>query len=158
MGWMSGWMSPAALALGAALTALGCASAGGAFVPASLVGSSWVAESVDGHGTVGRPPITLMFESAERAVGSTGCNRYFAAIRMSGDSSTPPYVPRLVFGQSGSTRMACAPEVMDQEQKYLAVLASVQSYRLNGTALVLLDAAGLARVRLVRGAIGRPTP
>ncbi|MGH7354026.1 MAG: META domain-containing protein [Candidatus Rokuibacteriota bacterium] len=138
-----GRMLPAGVALGAALTALGCASAGG-FVPPSLNGSSWIAEAIDGQGMVGRPPITLTFESEERAVGSTGCNRYFAAVRLSERA-------RLRFGQVGSTRMACPPLVMEQEQRFLAALEAVRGYRLDGTTLVLVDARDLARLRLTSG-------
>jgi heat shock protein HslJ len=148
------WWSGAVLA--AALTAQGCASlGGGGFVPPNLAGSSWVAESVDGQGTVGRPPVTLTFESGERAVGSTGCNSYFAAVRMSGRAS-------LRFGQAGSTRMACPPAVMEQEQRFLSALEAVRSYRLDGTTLVLLDERGISRMRLIRAprgaATGRPGP
>ena len=142
-----------------ALAALGCASGGGSLVPPPLVGSAWVAQAVDGQGMVDRPPVTLAFESGERAAGSTGCNRYFAAVQMSGRMSGPTYGTDLRFGQVGSTRMACSPEVMDLEQRFLAALASVRSYRIDGVALVLLDGMGLARVRLIRaprGAASRP--
>lgn len=134
--------------LGVALAVSGCASmGGGALVPPSLAGSSWIAEAVDGEGMVGRPPITLTFESAERAVGSTGCNRYFAAVRMSERA-------RLRFGQPGSTRMACPPAVMEQEQRFLAAIEAVRGYRLDGTALVLVDERDLARLRLIRAPRG----
>jgi len=146
------WLSCAIL--GVALAVSGCASmGGGALVPPSLAGSSWIAESVDGQGMVGRPPITLVFESEERAAGSTGCNRYFAAVRTSERGG-------LRFGQAGSTRMACPPAVMEQEQRFLAVIEAVRSYRLDGTTLVLLDERGISRVRLIRAprgsATGRP--
>lgn len=137
--------------LGVALTALGCVSlGGGALVPPSLAGSSWVAEAIDGQGMVGRPPITLTFENAERAVGSTGCNRYFAAVRMSERA-------RLRFGQPGSTRMACPPAVMEQEQRFLAAIEAVRGYRLDGTTLVLFDEQRIARVRLLRAPRGSAT-
>ncbi len=141
------WL-PAAL-LGVAL--VGCVSGGGALVPPSLAGSSWIAEAVDGQGMVGRPPITLNFESGERAVGSTGCNRYFAVVRMSERAG-------LRFGGAGSTRMACPPAVMEQEQRFFAAIEGVRSYRLDGVALVLLDERGISRVRLLRAAGGRRTP
>jgi putative lipoprotein len=138
---MRGWRWAGA-GLGVALAAVGCAPAG-ALIPPPLGGSSWIVEAVDGHGMVGRPPITLVFETDDRAVGSTGCNRYFAVVRTSERGG-------LRFGQAGSTRMACPPEVMEQERRYLAALGSIRRYRMDGLALVLLDDKDLARVRLVR--------
>ncbi len=129
--------------LGVVLLALGCVSERGALVPPPLAGSSWIAESVDSEGMVGRPPITLSFESAERATGSAGCNRYFATVRMTS-------ISHVRFSDVGSTRMACPSEVMEREQRYLAALGSVRSYRLDGQALVLLDDKFLARVPLIR--------
>lgn len=148
------WFSGALFVAGLAVS--GCASlGGGALVPPSLAGSSWIAEAIDGQGMVGRPPITLTFESAERAAGSTGCNRYFAGVQTSERGG-------LRFGQAGSTRMACPPAVMEQEQRFLAALEAVRSYRIDGTALVLLDERGISRVRLLRAprgsATGRPGP
>jgi heat shock protein HslJ len=51
---------------------------------------------------------------------------------------------------------------MEQEQKFLAAIEAVRSYRLDGTALVLLDEQRISRVRLIRaprGSVtGRPGP
>ena len=59
--------------------------------------------------------------------GSGGCNRLFGAATVAGDS--------LTFGDIGTTRMACAPAVMEQEQKFLAALAATRSFRFDGPQL-----------------------
>ena len=135
-----------ALALGIALSA--CHSA----VPVDstrapgeappLAGTSWVAEEIDGIGVVEGVQSTLVFESEERIVGSTGCNQYFAPIRRAGAT--------LRIGTMGSTRRACPPPLMNQERLFLAALAAVTTFRQEGRALWLIDESGRARVRLAR--------
>lgn len=53
--------------------------------------------------------------------GTAGCNRYFGSYSL-GEAN------QLTLGsEMGSTQMACVPEVMDQEQRYLALLAQVET-------------------------------
>jgi heat shock protein HslJ/LysM repeat protein len=81
--------------------------------------------------------ITAEFDSAEGTVsGSAGCNSYFGSYEVDGETIT--------FGLLGSTLMACLePEgIMDQEQAYLAALASVATYHIQGDKLEIRDADG----------------
>jgi len=81
--------------------------------------------------------ITAEFDSAEgRVHGSAGCNSYFGAYEVDGDS--------LTVGPVGSTEMYCAaPEnVMDQETAYLAALQSAASYQIVGNQLQIANADG----------------
>jgi len=49
----------------------------------------------------------------------------------------------MTISNTGSTKMMCHdPGVMSQESVYLATLASVARYQINGTLLVLLDSNG----------------
>jgi len=51
--------------------------------------------------------------------GTAGCNRYFGSYKL-GEGN------HLSLGsEMGSTQMACVPEVMDQEQRYLSLLGQV---------------------------------
>jgi heat shock protein HslJ len=102
----------------------------------TLAGTQWVLVTL-----AGKPPLTggtvPSAEFAEDQIsGSTGCNHYFGAYNVRGDT--------LTLGTVASTEMACLePEgVMDQEQAFLAALASATSYRLAGPGLELLDGAG----------------
>jgi heat shock protein HslJ len=108
----------------------------------TLAGTAWLVEDIDGRGVVERGRATMTFETAERVVGSTGCNRYFAPATLAGST--------LRFGSGGSTRMACPPAVMDQERRFLEALASIRAYQLDGATLQLLDERGRVVVRLAR--------
>ena len=106
----------------------------------ALVGSAWIAEEIEGRRVLDQVQSTLTFESAERIVGSTGCNRYFAPLQVSGMA--------LRIGMGGSTRRACPPEVVDQESRFLAALDAVRTYRRDGSTLLLSDDGGQVRLRL----------
>jgi copper homeostasis protein (lipoprotein) len=73
-----------------------------------------------------------------RASGSGGCNRITGSFELEGN--------RLRFGQMASTRMAC-PEGMEQEQRFLDSLEKVEHYRIRGSHLEFLDAAGAVITR-----------
>jgi heat shock protein HslJ len=91
----------------------------GTFSLAVLDGSEWKLDQFSRTPLVpGEPPITLAFADG-RISGKSACNRYFAAISP-GDGHGSVNI-----GQAGSTMMACTPEVMALEQRYLAALAGV---------------------------------
>jgi putative lipoprotein len=117
-------------------------SAGTPASPGVLAGTGWLVEDIDGRDVVERGRSTMTFETAERVVGSTACNRYFAPVTLAGST--------LRFGPGGSTRMACAPAVMDQERRFFEALGAVRTYRLEGGTLQLLDEAGRVVLRLTR--------
>ncbi len=110
--------------------------------PASLVGTTWLVEDIDGGGVLDRVQSTITFQSGARIVGSTACNQYFAAIQLSDTT--------LGVGVVGSTRRACSPAVMNQETRFVASLGAVRTYRLDGPVLLLLDETGSPRLRLIR--------
>jgi heat shock protein HslJ len=64
--------------------------------------------------------ITASF-TADMISGSSGCNRYFAAVKSSG-----PY--EIMIGPIGLTRMACDPAVMAAESRYLRALEQVKQF------------------------------
>jgi len=53
----------------------------------------------------------------------------------------------IAFGGVGTTRMACVPAVMDQEQKFLGALAAARGFRFEGPHLKLYDASGAEVLR-----------
>jgi heat shock protein HslJ len=91
----------------------------GTFSLAVLDGSEWKLDQFSRTDLApGEPPITLAFADG-RISGKSACNRYFAAISPGdGDGSVK-------IGQAGSTMMACTPEVMALEKRYLGALAGV---------------------------------
>ncbi len=67
--------------------------------------------------------ITIVFYGEAGGInGSAGCNRYFGGYERNGDLIT--------LSAIGSTMMACAEDVMEQEQQYLTILQAAESYAL----------------------------
>ena len=58
-----------------------------------------------------------------RVSGSGGCNHIAGQAEIQGE--------RITFGPMISTKMACAPAVMDQESKFLAALGDVQRFKVD---------------------------
>ena len=132
-----------------ALLAMGCTGAGPTAPPpvtlASLEGTSWRAEEIDGAGVVDEVQATLIFDAGQKVAGLAACNRYFGTFRQTDDA--------LVINPGGITRMACPPIVMDQETKFLTALEAVRKARRERDTLTLLDGDGRVRMRL--GVSGR---
>ena len=130
------------LALTASLLAgvflVSCGGDDDAEAPASLDGTSWtLVEGMD----VTIPDdveMTIAFEGG-RASGSGGCNRFTGSYEQDSEA--------ISLGRLGSTRMACAEEVMSAEQAYHSALESVTSWSATGGVLVLSDSAGEALLR-----------
>lgn len=138
-------ISTATLCMSALFAASGCGTGqsgndDNSSTTVNLAGTTWQIEDIDEAGIVDRSMITLQFPGEGRVAGSTGCNRYFGTVSIDGD--------RLSFSQLGSTRRACVPALMNQEQRFLEVIQSVSSYRIedSGT-LILRDDSGSARLK-----------
>lgn len=123
----------------AVLGFVGCASGNGTIptIPVSssssgaesLVGPDWSLKSLGGKPVVGGTTLSAAFSADERVSGSAGCNRYFGSARATNGS--------LSVGPLGSTMMACAQDVMEQEALYLAALQAATVYSIQGTELRL---------------------
>ena len=110
---------------------------------AELIGSTWLAEDIDGGGVIDNAQSTLVFGTDGRVSGRGGCNQYGGAVTLKGAS--------MIVDQVFSTKMACtAPALMEQETRFLNALQATRSYRVEGTKLVLVDGEGRARLRFDR--------
>jgi putative lipoprotein len=107
--------------------------------PEALQGSSWLAEDIQGGGVIDNAQSTLAIAAGGTVTGSGGCNRLFGAAIIAGD--------QLTFEGIGSTRMACAPAVMDQERKFLDALTATRTFRLDGPYLKFYAGSGAVLVR-----------
>ena len=79
-----------------------------------LVGGTWLAEDIDGAGVIDDAQSTLEFGTDGRVSGRGGCNRYGGTVKLKGAS--------IIIGELFSTKMACAPALMDQETRFMAAL------------------------------------
>jgi heat shock protein HslJ len=90
---------------------------------ADLVGPEWVLSRLDANQPLpAQPEITLVFDG-ERISGSSGCNRYFAGVKETGELPGDLHVSNI-----GGTRMACPEAVMALENRYLEALGNVTRY------------------------------
>lgn len=139
-----GMAAGAALALVLSLLLTACTDGGGGAgkKPANLAGSVWVAEEIAGTPVTGDKPITLRFDADGSASGRGGCNSYGGTYTLAGDA--------LSFSPLAATRMACAPDVMDQEQRYFDALAKVTRYAVADDGALLLETGEGKEVRFRR--------
>ena len=102
---------------------------------ADLAGVVWVLKAFDLNKTVpGDPPLTLVLEDGTVS-GSSGCNRYFAAVTESSPGE-------ITIEETGTTRMACPDEVMLLENRYLGALEGSVGYSYLWGRLVLTCTVG----------------
>jgi heat shock protein HslJ len=130
------WRGMAALALILA----GCSGAAGP--KAEVVGPVWAAESIDGKAILDHALITLQLDGDGRATGKGGCNGYGGSYTLEG--------PSLRFGPLAATKMACSPEVMDQEQVYFDTLARVERHAVGDDGALVLTTADGKEIRFLR--------
>lgn len=79
---------------------------------------------------------------AGKVSGSAGCNRYFGAYTSGNDNQL------MLAGQAGATQMSCTQSVNSQEYRYLALLASIDSYQV-GEELLLFNKQGTIILRYI---------
>ncbi len=86
--------------------------------------------------------VTMKFGADDRLSGKASCNRYSASYETDGD--------RLSVGPAAATRMACAPPLMQQEARFLSLLAGVRRWSVAGGALTLYSEDGARALRARR--------
>jgi heat shock protein HslJ len=127
-----------------ALSLAGCAGEGeqaGQPEP-GIVGPVWVAEEIAGTPVGGEQPITLQLGADGRASGRGGCNGYSGPYTLESDA--------LSFDVLAATKMACAPAIMDQEQRYFDTLGQVERYAVADDGALLLETPEGKAIRLKR--------
>ncbi|MFG1318793.1 META domain-containing protein [Xanthobacter autotrophicus] len=129
---MTGMPSPFSVAVqSGGKTVTGC---GGN--PSDLLGGSeWRIISVNDRPVPEDVKVTLEFDTgAGQAFGSSGCNRYFGAFKLSGEGLN------LGQGMAGSM-MACEAIPTAIERSFLSALAKVQRFDIasDGTLLLIMD-------------------
>ncbi|HEX5634584.1 MAG TPA: META domain-containing protein [Gemmatimonadales bacterium] len=98
-----------------------------------LTGEEWVVEDIERKGIIDRSRVTVRFDEEGRVTGRGGCNSYTGSYTLTGES--------LTIGSTASTMMACAPSLMDQEARFLAVLQATQRFEFTGDGALVLHAA-----------------
>ena len=96
---------------------------------ATLPGSAWQVTTFAGQTPLADHPITIEFDTEGNIAGNGSCNRFGGACKIEGE--------KIEIGPLRSTRRACEPEIMQQEHKFLALLAAVTAWSVVGDELVL---------------------
>ena len=116
----TGILPALAASIAAAALVLPMASASAQGASTGIDGTAWLVEDIAGRGVIDRAQTTISFDAPGRVSGSTGCNRYTGVATLEGEA--------LRFGQLATTRRACVPALMDQEQKFIRAMQDVRSY------------------------------
>ena len=103
----------------------------------TLPGSAWKVITFAGQTPLADHPITFEFDNEGNIAGDGSCNRFGGSCQIEGD--------KIKLGPLRSTRRACEPEVMQQEHKFLALLAAATTWSLDGDNLVLTTPDGEIR-------------
>lgn len=133
----------ASLGLVALLTACSSATpAGPAATPApTLSGTSWTVTAINGTAPIPGNQPTMEF-SDTTVTGSASCNRYNAAYTQD--------VGKVTITPGIMTQMACAEDVMTQEQAFTDALSRISGVRTSGEGAELVDADGTVVLALAK--------
>lgn len=125
------------------LAAIAASAPVSAMAQGDLAGSTWLAEDIMGAGVVDRAQSTLQPLPDGRVAGSSGCNRYTGKGTIAGG--------KVDIGLLATTRMACPPGIMEQEDRFLKALAASRRYEIGPEGLMrFFDEAGAVTVRFSR--------
>ena len=104
--------------IGCAIAALSACSSvpGTQLQPLQSYQVEWIGE----RPLIDRSMLTLTLGDNQQASGLAGCNNWMAEYQLSGDT--------LSLHNIATTRKLCAPALMEQEQRFLAALATVQRW------------------------------
>lgn len=115
-------------------------------VPGDLTASTWRLETL-GDGAAAASPIagtevSVTFTADGRLSGTGGCNRFSGSYERGEDGA-------LRFSPLAATRMACAPEIMSQEDSFFVALGRVASFDIEGDRLGFAASDGSRVLRFV---------
>lgn len=96
-----------------------------------LIGGEWAAEDIDGP-IVNRSRATLAFDENGGLSGRGSCNSYRAEYALTGEG--------LSISNAAATLMACAPALLEQEQRFFDILSKVDRFEIDETGALILHA------------------
>lgn len=95
-----------------------------------LQGVEWVVEDINQGGLIDRSHVTVNFGPDGLLFGQASCNNYRGKYELGGE--------QLTLTAGATTRKACAPALMQQEQRVMSVLASLQRFDVTEDGALLL--------------------
>lgn len=107
-----------------------------------LTGEEWVVEDIGGKGIIDSSRATMRFADGQ-VNGRASCNTYGAATTFTGEG--------FGVGPIRSTRMACAPALMNQEAFFLDILAKAARFDFSEDGALLIEDSQGRRITARRG-------
>lgn len=104
-----------------------------------LQGQEWVVEDIGGRGIIDSSRVTLNFQADQRVSGRASCNQFSGGWNLTGEG--------LGFTRMASTKKACAPALMNQENRFLSLLGEVQRFDIGRHGDLLLIAGDGRQIR-----------
>ncbi|MDO3721081.1 META domain-containing protein [Marinobacter sp. chi1] len=95
------------------------------------MGAEWVVGKLAGADIINRSRMSISFLNGNRVAGTASCNRYSGTYLMDQEGGVS-------FSQMASSRMACSPELMLQEERFLELLSRASSIRIGRFGELLL--------------------
>ena len=102
--------------------------------PVTLPGSAWEVTSLADEDPLDDHPITFEFDAEGNIAGDASCNRFGGTCTIEGNT--------IKVGPLRSTRRACEPEIMQQETKFLALLATVTAWEIGAEGELVMRGEG----------------
>jgi heat shock protein HslJ len=100
----------------------------------TLPGSAWQVTTFAGQTPLADHPITFEFDNEGNIAGDGSCNRFGGTCAIEGNT--------IKVGPLRSTRRACEPEIMQQEQKFLVLLGAVTAWESDADGTLVLRGEG----------------
>ncbi len=97
-----------------------------------LLGREWVVDELAGAGIVDGSRTTLNFGVDGQLAGSGSCNRYSGSYTLTGERLS-------VSSKTAMTMMACVPELMQQESRFMQLLSQVRRFRFGSDGALILE-------------------
>jgi heat shock protein HslJ len=108
--------------------------------PPTLAGTAWIVTAIDGTIPLPDRAVTIEFGEDNRISGNSTCNRFMGSCTIDGDQIT--------VSPLAGTRMFCGAELMAQEQRFLDLLQTAQTWTLSpGGRLILKGKKGEIEAR-----------
>lgn len=108
-----------------------------------LTGVEWVVEDIDGRGIVDSSRATLNFSEEGKVNGRGSCNSYTGPFMLTAAGIT-------IGPGIAATRMACAPALMEQEQRFFDALSAVQTFQITTDGALLLQGPGGKSIKAMK--------
>ncbi len=112
----------------------------------SLEGGPWHVEDLNGGGMIDNARVQISFDPGDqgtsRVTGRSGCNRFTGGWQQDGAA--------VKFGPIATTRMGCAPALMELEGKFLTTLQAVTTVSFDASGAALLKATDGRAIKLRR--------